>query len=86
MVSDPCVQWYCSEVKAITYSNFPGSGSYDKITNMDPNTGQCTSEKHAYSGSLAPMSEEVSAQAIVSSWNQANKTGGSSQCISGAQR
>ncbi|CAO1598210.1 target of Sbf [Xanthoria calcicola] len=52
--------WYCSEVKAITYSNFPGTGSYDKITNMDPNTGQCTSEKHAYSGSLAPMSEELS--------------------------
>ncbi|KAL8872001.1 MAG: hypothetical protein Q9174_002296 [Haloplaca sp. 1 TL-2023] len=52
--------WYCSEVKAITYSNFPGTGSYDKITNMDAATGQCSSEKHSYSGSLAPMSEELS--------------------------
>ncbi|KAL8684544.1 MAG: hypothetical protein Q9224_006284, partial [Gallowayella concinna] len=52
--------WYCSEVKAITYSNFPGTGTYNKITNMDSETGQCTSEKHTYSGSLAPMSEELS--------------------------
>ncbi|KAL8734133.1 MAG: hypothetical protein Q9166_001618 [cf. Caloplaca sp. 2 TL-2023] len=27
---------------------------------MDAKTGQCTSEKHTYSGSLAPMSEELS--------------------------
>ncbi|KAL8669031.1 MAG: hypothetical protein Q9168_006364 [Polycauliona sp. 1 TL-2023] len=52
--------WYCSAVKAITYSNFPGTGSYDKITNMDANTGQCTSEKQPYRGSLAPMSDELS--------------------------
>ena len=26
---------------------------------MDARTGQCTTEKHAYSGSLAPLSEEV---------------------------
>ncbi|KAL8916141.1 MAG: hypothetical protein Q9208_008678 [Pyrenodesmia sp. 3 TL-2023] len=51
--------WYCSEVKAITYSNFPGTGSYNKVTHMDINTGQCTTERHNYSGSLAPMSEEV---------------------------
>ncbi|KAL8988327.1 MAG: hypothetical protein Q9177_002579 [Variospora cf. flavescens] len=52
--------WYCSEVKAITYSNFPGTGSYNKVVDMDPKTGQCTTEKHAYSGSLAPLSEELS--------------------------
>ncbi|KAL8947490.1 MAG: hypothetical protein Q9222_006238 [Ikaeria aurantiellina] len=52
--------WYCSEVKAITYSNFPGTGSYNKIANMDPATGKCTTEKHTYSGSLAPLSEELS--------------------------
>ncbi|KAL8779344.1 MAG: hypothetical protein Q9213_006987 [Squamulea squamosa] len=52
--------WYCSEVKAITYSNFPGTGSYNKITNMDASTGQCISEKHSYTGSLAPLSEELS--------------------------
>lgn len=52
-------QWYCSEVKAITYSNFPGTGSYNKVTDMDADSGQCASEKHTYSGSLAPLSEEV---------------------------
>ncbi|KAL8714794.1 MAG: hypothetical protein Q9220_001307 [cf. Caloplaca sp. 1 TL-2023] len=52
--------WYCSEVKTITYSNFPGSGSYNKITNMDSATGKCTTEKHTYSGSLAPLNEELS--------------------------
>ncbi|KAL8645303.1 MAG: hypothetical protein Q9226_007364 [Calogaya cf. arnoldii] len=60
--------WYCSEVKAITYSNFPGTGSYDKITNMDASSGQCTSEKQTYRGSLAPISEEVSAKEIRSYW------------------
>ncbi|KAL9008758.1 MAG: hypothetical protein Q9173_006150, partial [Seirophora scorigena] len=46
-------------VTAITYSNFPGTGSYNKVVDMDPKTGQCTTEKHSYSGSLAPLSEEV---------------------------
>ncbi|KAL9020558.1 MAG: hypothetical protein Q9185_002144 [Variospora sp. 1 TL-2023] len=40
--------WYCSEVKAITYSNFPGTGSYNKVVDMDPKTGECTTEKHTY--------------------------------------
>ena len=51
---------YCSDVKAITYDNFPGYGYYNKVTNMDAETGQCSSEIYAYSGSLSPLNEEVS--------------------------
>lgn len=52
--------WYCQPVKAITYRNFPGSGDYDKVVGMDTITGQCQVERHEYSGSLSPLSEEVS--------------------------
>ena len=52
--------WYCSEVTAITYTNFPGFGSYNKIIDMDENTGKCTSVRYNYSGSLSPLNEEVS--------------------------
>ena len=51
--------WYCSAVKAITYTNFPGTGSYNKVTYMNASNGQCTQERYAYSGSLAPLNEEV---------------------------
>lgn len=53
--------WYCSEVNAITYGNFPGHGYYNKVTNMDASNGQCASEQFGYSGSLSPLNEEVGA-------------------------
>ena len=52
--------WYCSPVKAITYTGFPGKGWYNKVTDMDATTGQCQSERYGYSGSLAPLNEELS--------------------------
>jgi len=52
--------WYCSPVKQITYTGWSGSGSYNKITNMDSNTGACSSVPFAYSGSMSPMDEELS--------------------------
>lgn len=51
--------WYCSPVQAITYTNFPGFGHYNKVTHMDASTGQCTQQRYEYSGSLAPLNEEV---------------------------
>lgn len=51
--------WYCSPVKAITYSNFPGTGSYGKVTDMNAGTGECSQERYTYSGSLSPLNEEV---------------------------
>ena len=56
--------WYCSRAQAITYSSFPGHGYYNKVTNMDAETGQCQSEQYAYSGSLSPLNEEVSHEPI----------------------
>jgi len=51
--------WYCSAVDSISYTNFPGTGFYNKVTKMIAATGQCETEKHSYSGSLAPLNEEV---------------------------
>ncbi len=44
---------------SISYTNFPGTGFYDKVTKMIAATGQCETEKYSYSGSLAPLNEEV---------------------------
>ncbi|KAG8527097.1 uncharacterized protein KY384_008526 [Bacidia gigantensis] len=52
--------WYCSAVNAIKYENFPGHGFYNKVSNMNATTGECTSEQHNYSGSLSPLDEELS--------------------------
>ena len=53
--------WYCSKVEAITYTNFAGNGSYNKVTHMDATTGQCFFQQYNYSGSLSPLNEEVGA-------------------------
>lgn len=50
--------YYCQPVKAIQYSNVGHSGSYNRVTSMTG--GSCSSEPKAYSGSLAPLDEEVS--------------------------
>ena len=52
--------WYCSEVKAISYQNFPGHGYYNRVIGMNTSSGECTTEKHQYSGSLSPLNEEAS--------------------------
>ena len=52
--------WYCSAVDSISYTNFPGNGHYNRVIHMDTATGECTMDKHFYSGSLSPLNEEVS--------------------------
>ncbi|MCJ1428468.1 target of Sbf [Sticta canariensis] len=52
--------WYCSPVKAITYSNFPGTGFYRRVTHMNASSGECSQQRYAYSGSLSPLNEELS--------------------------
>ncbi|CAD6576857.1 MAG: target of Sbf [Alectoria sarmentosa] len=52
--------WYCSEVTAVTYTDFPGFGFYEKITDMDADSGICSSERYNYSGSLSLLNEELS--------------------------
>ncbi|KAF1818948.1 uncharacterized protein K489DRAFT_293708, partial [Dissoconium aciculare CBS 342.82] len=52
--------WYCSEVKAISYTGVGSAASYKKITSMNPSNGVCSSTPFAYSGPLSPLNEEVS--------------------------
>jgi hypothetical protein len=51
--------WYCSMVKAITYNGVGVDNKYNKITNMDGNSGSCESTPVGYSGSMSPLDEEV---------------------------
>ena len=51
--------WYCSAVDSVSYRNFPGTGHYNRVVHMDTVTGECKMEKFVYSGSLAPLNEEV---------------------------
>lgn len=51
--------WYCSQVDAISYSNFGTAGQYQKVTEMGP-TGHCNFAGQSYQGGMAPMDGEVS--------------------------
>ncbi|KAK5172018.1 target of Sbf [Saxophila tyrrhenica] len=52
--------FYCQLVNAITYTSVGGSGTYQKITDMDSTSGSCASSPYDYAGSIAPLDEEVS--------------------------
>ena len=43
-----------------SYTSVGGDGSYNKVTNMDPTSGTCSSSPYGYSGNLSPMNEEIS--------------------------
>ncbi|KAF2221281.1 putative TOS1-like glycosyl hydrolase-domain-containing protein [Elsinoe ampelina] len=51
---------YRNAVKGMTFDNVGGSGTYNRITYMDPATAQCSSEPFKYSGPLGPMGDDVS--------------------------
>lgn len=53
--------WYCSQVKAITYKNISQPGVYKRTTRVNPKTGLCEHEPVAYSGvgPLTPLIGEV---------------------------
>lgn len=42
--------WYCSQVKAITYKNINQAGRYNRTTGVDPDAGLCHHEPIAYAG------------------------------------
>lgn len=52
-------QPFCKAVDRITYTNFGTSGSYNRVVSMDVAAGTCMSEPFSFSGSLAPLDEEV---------------------------
>lgn len=58
--TDIAGNWYCQAVDTIQYTGFGGSGTYNQITNMNSANGQCSSKSVSYSGSMAPLDEEVS--------------------------
>lgn len=51
--------YFCQLVDAIQYSNVGHDGSYNKVTSMGSD-GSCASSPVSYTGSLAPLDEEVS--------------------------
>ena len=61
--------WYCSEVRAITYRNISQSGVYNRTTGVDPETGLCAHETVTYSaaGPRAPLFGEVYSRCIMQS-------------------
>lgn len=52
--------YYCESTNAIVYSNVGVSGTYNDVTSMDESTCACSSSSVPFSGSLAPLDEELS--------------------------
>lgn len=53
--------YYCAQTDAVIYSNVGFSGSYLDVTSMDESSCACTQgSSTTFSGSLAPLDEEVS--------------------------
>lgn len=52
--------YYCNQVEKIIYEGIGFSGSYQDVTNMDENTGECTLLTHSFSGSMSPLDEGLS--------------------------
>ncbi|ODQ51076.1 hypothetical protein SAICODRAFT_67294 [Saitoella complicata NRRL Y-17804] len=52
--------YYCDAVSAIEYQNIGFAGSYQQVTAMDTSSCTCTSQTKSFSGSLAPVNEELS--------------------------
>jgi hypothetical protein len=53
--------WYCSEIRAITYRNISQPGAYNQTTFVNPDTGLCGHERLNYpaTGPLTPLFGEV---------------------------
>lgn len=50
--------YYCSQVDAISYSNFGTAGQYQQVTYMG-DQGQCDFQAVSYQGGMAPFDSEV---------------------------
>lgn len=52
--------WYCQAVEQVVYDQVGASGSYEVVTYMDPETGECQKDSsQEFSGPLAPFNEPV---------------------------
>lgn len=52
--------YYCAQTNKWIYNNVGFSGSYNDVTSMDENSGTCSSTPFPFSGTLAPLDEELS--------------------------
>lgn len=52
--------YYCSETDAVVYSNVGYSGTYQDVTSMDETSCACSQDSYSFSGTLAPLDEELS--------------------------
>lgn len=52
--------YYCNKVNAIKYKNIGFSSSYQDVTSMDENSCACSSQPFQFSGTMAPLDEELS--------------------------
>lgn len=66
VTADSCQEisgnYYCNAATAITYENVGFSGEYSDITAMDESSGSCSYSTDDFSGTLAPLNEEVSSR------------------------
>ncbi|OEJ83073.1 Protein TOS1 [Hanseniaspora osmophila] len=64
VVADDCQyvsgNYYCSEVEAVVYNNVGYSGSYSDVTSMDESSCVCSQSSTSFSGTNAPLDEELS--------------------------
>lgn len=51
---------YCNSVSAVQYKNLGFSGSYMDVTSMDESSCECSQSQLSFSGSMAPLDEELS--------------------------
>ena len=51
--------YYCSQVEAISYSNFGTAGQFSKVIEQGPGS-QCTFANQSYGGGMAPFDGEAS--------------------------
>lgn len=52
---------YCQSTDSITYDNIGFSGSYQDVVKMDSTACTCDLAPKSFSGSLAPLNDEVCA-------------------------
>ena len=52
--------YYCLPTKKVVFTNVGFSGSYNKVTLMNSQLGQCSLQPYSFLGTLAPVDEELS--------------------------
>jgi len=62
--------YYCNQVEAITYVGLGKSGTYNRVSYMNPTSAVCNMTSYSYSGPNAPFDEEVGHLKHRAGWSQ----------------